>query len=104
MYIEMSAKVDVLTQKIEEQNQTISKLIEIIHKERKVKSKSSKHVHKVEKKKSMKQKQIVRFYQNMNNAPAPEKIPEQNNGRTIYTGPRGGRYYYNSNGNISYSN
>lgn len=34
--------------------------------------------------------------------PAPRSYGGTNSGRTIFTGPRGGRYYINNNGNKSY--
>ena len=40
--------------------------------------------------------------QNMPNSSSDKSVGKDDKGRTIYEGPRGGRYYINSNGNKTY--
>ncbi len=50
-----------------------------------------------------KTKKVVRERVSNERAPrTPDKVTGKYNGKKVYTGPRGGRYYINSNGNKTY--
>ena len=50
-----------------------------------------------------KTKKIVKERASNEKAPkTPDKVTGKYNGKKVYTGPRGGRYYINSNGNKTY--
>ncbi|RTY93944.1 hypothetical protein [Flavobacterium sp. GT3R68] len=51
----------------------------------------------------VKAKTRAKFKETNERAPSvPDKVTGQYNGKKVYTGPRGGRYYINSNGNKTY--
>jgi colicin import membrane protein len=48
-------------------------------------------------------KSATKIRESNEKAPAkPDKVTGTYNGKKVYTGPRGGRYYINSNGNKTY--
>lgn len=80
---------------------TVTKTNAPVVKETKVKIKTKPVVK--ETKVKVKTKTPSKFKETNEKAPrVPDKVTGQYNGKKVYTGPRGGRYYINSNGNKTY--